>query len=45
MNIWWWTKSSIYPYFYRANYGWNYWKFNESLRIYFDYPLNDWQTP
>jgi hypothetical protein len=45
MNVWWWTKSSIYPYFYRANYGWNYWKFNGNLRIYFDYPLNDWQTP
>ena len=37
MNIWWWTKANIYPYFYRENYGWNYWKFNQESRIYYDY--------
>ena len=45
MNIWWWTKANIYPYFYRENYGWNYWKFNQGSRIYYDYQSKSWNTP
>ena len=45
MSIWWWTKVNIYPYFYRANYGWNYWKFNQGSRIFYDYQTKNWETP
>ena len=39
MNIWWWTKPTIYPYFYGSNGTWNYWHFNVS-QVYFDYQKN-----
>ena len=42
MKIWWWTKSDIYPYFYRANDGWNYWKFNGNSRMYYNYQTLSW---
>jgi hypothetical protein len=45
LNIWWWTKPTIYPYFYRSNGIWNYWHFNGNNRLYFDYQLNSWITP
>jgi len=45
LNIWWWTKPTIYPYFYRSNGVWNYWHFNGNNRLYFDYQLNSWITP
>jgi hypothetical protein len=45
LNIWWWTKPTIYPYFYRANGTWNYWHFNGTSRVYFDYQSNIWVTP
>jgi hypothetical protein len=45
MKIWWWTKPSIYPYFYRSNGIWNYWHFNGTSRVYFNYQTNTWVTP
>jgi len=45
LNIWWWTKPTIYPYFYRSNGKWNYWHFNGNSRVYFDYQNNTWVTP
>ena len=44
-KIWWWTKPTVYPYFYRSNGIWNYWHFNQNSRVYFDYQSNLWITP
>ena len=44
-KIWWWTKPTVYPYFYRSNGIWNYWHFNGNNRVYFDYQSNTWITP
>ena len=38
MNIWWWTKPTIYPYFYGSNGTWNYWHLMEIMCL--DYQKN-----
>ena len=45
LNAWWWTKSEVFPHFYRSDKGWSYWNLDGNSRLYYDYTSKSWTGP
>jgi len=45
LNAWWWTKSDVFPHFYRSDKGWSYWNLDGNSRLYYDYTSKSWTGP
>jgi 6-phosphogluconolactonase (cycloisomerase 2 family) len=44
LQIWWWTKPSVFPYFYNSKNIWNYWDLNSNPIIYYNFDTKKWNN-